>query len=195
MSKRVRPFGQLYLSLDDAGDAKASSNDMVRPRRKTGSGRSRVRYGRFGSSVALAEEGSEKRVRACLHCQKPVALPEWLSEEELELHLCSAECRKAWAEEQADPIVEVGTKSWTRGANWESQRARARERDGFACRSCGVTEEDLGRRLHVHHRIPYGHFRSNVEANKLEHLISLCPVCHGQLEAELRKELPLFSRA
>jgi 5-methylcytosine-specific restriction endonuclease McrA len=193
VSKRVRPFGQLYLSLDDGGEA-TSSDDVVRPRRKTGSSRSRVRYGRLGSRVAVGEEGSDRRVRACLHCQKPVALPQWLREEELQLHLCSAECRTAWAEEQADPTVEVGTKSWTRGGNWESQKTRARERDGFACRSCGVTEEDLGGRLHVHHRIPYGHFRSNVEANKLEHLISVCPVCHGQLEAELRKELPLFNR-
>jgi|TARA_B100000809_G_C15101062_1_gene516939 DEAD/DEAH box helicase domain-containing protein len=73
------------------------------------------------------------------------------------------------------------------------QARRARERDQFRCQSCGVTEEQLGGRLHVHHRIPFRRFRSNVEANKLEHLISVCPSCHQKEEAEIRRQLPLFS--
>ena len=193
MKERVRPVGQLSLPFDEtiAGE---DSDGVLRPRRKTLNRRAGARYGRRSRVRANLAEAGSGRLRACMQCQQPVELPEWLGEGELELYLCSAACRKAWAVEQADPIVEVGTKSWTRGANWESQKARARERDGFACRACGVSEEDLGGRLHVHHRIPYGHFRSNVEANKLEHLVSVCPACHGQLEAELRRELPLFSR-
>ena len=71
---------------------------------------------------------------------------------------------------------------------------KARERDAFTCRICGVTEEELGYRLDVHHTIPFRGFRSNVEANKLEHLICVCPACHQQLEAQVRRELPLFNQ-
>ena len=34
---------------------------------------------------------------------------------------------------------------------------------------------------------------SNVEANKLEHLISVCASCHQKEEAEIRRQLPLFT--
>jgi len=70
----------------------------------------------------------------------------------------------------------------------------ARQRDAYTCRVCGVTEEELGHRLAVHHTIPYRGFRSNVEANKLEHLICVCPACHQQVEAQVRRELPLFGQ-
>ena len=183
MSKRVQPFGQLSLPFSD--DKGASADGVVRPRRK------KNRSGSSGCSVG--RDGTDKWLRACLYCQKPVDFPEWLRGEGFKLLLCSSACRKAWAKEQVDPSVEVGTKSWTRGANWEQQKRLARDRDGYACRICGVTEEEIGSRLHVHHRIPYGSFRSNVEANKLEHLASVCPACHGQLDAALRRELPLFA--
>jgi DEAD/DEAH box helicase domain-containing protein len=53
----------------------------------------------------------------------------------------------------------------------------------------------LGRQLDVHHLIPYTSFKSNLEANKLENLVSLCPACHPKLEARLRRELPLFRQS
>ncbi|MBI2505585.1 MAG: HNH endonuclease [Candidatus Latescibacteria bacterium] len=58
-----------------------------------------------------------------------------------------------------------------------------------------MTEEELGRQLDVHHKIPYANFKSNLEANKLEHLTSVCPACHTKLEAQLRRELPLFRQS
>ena len=88
--------------------------------------------------------------------------------------------------------VELGGRPGRRGANWEIQARQARQRDGFRCQACGVTEEELGRQLDVHHKIPFSSFKSNLEANKLEHLVSLCPACHTKLEAQLRRELPLF---
>ena len=131
----------------------------------------------------------------CQHCGEPIEVPKWYRDRGLSLHYCSAECRVAWTRQQ--PSFEVVLQSGRpgRGANWEVQSLRARERDGFSCQVCGVTEEDLGRRLDVHHRIPFSRFRSNVEANKLEHLVSVCPACHQQLEAQLRRELPLFARS
>ena len=184
MIKRVRPFGQLSFSFTD--DEGASAGGVVRPRRKKNRSES--------SGRSVTRDGTHKWLRACLYCQKPVDFPEWLRDEGFNLLLCSGACRKAWAKEQVDPPVEIGTKSWTHGANWEQQKRLARDRDGYACRICRVTEEELRSRLHVHHHIPYGSFRSNVEANKLEHLISVCPSCHGQLDAALRRELPLFAK-
>lgn len=79
-----------------------------------------------------------------------------------------------------------------RGGNWKVQAARARERDGFRCRDCGVTEASLGRQLDVHHTTPVRLFASTVAANRLDNLVSVCASCHKRLEAKLRNELPLF---
>lgn len=78
------------------------------------------------------------------------------------------------------------------GANWESQRRKARRRDGFECLRCGITEkehkETVGTELSVHHRIPRREFRGDdgvldfEAANQLENLITLCASCHHQLE-------------
>ncbi|MFC1525511.1 HNH endonuclease [Candidatus Latescibacterota bacterium] len=130
----------------------------------------------------------------CQQCGGPIEVPDWYRDHGLSLHYCSSECRMEWARSQ--PTFEVRPQSRRgRGGNWEAQSRRARKRDGYACRICGVTEEELGRRLDVHHKIPYRGFRSNVEANKLEHLISVCPPCHQQVEAQVRRELPLFSQS
>ena len=112
------------------------------------------------------------------------------------MRTCGAACLSAWTRADADASAVRVTPSGggrRRGANWGEQADSARQRDGYACYQCGVTEEELGQRLQVHHRIPFRRFKTNVEANKLEHLVSVCSSCHGQLERQLRKELPLFS--
>ena len=108
------------------------------------------------------------------------------------LHFCNAQCRRNWAEEMPSFEVKLDGRPGRRGANWEVQARQARQRDGFRCQECGLSEEELGRQLDVHHKIPYSSFKSNLEANKLENLISVCPACHVKLEAQLRRDLPLF---
>ena len=130
--------------------------------------------------------------RSCAHCRKSVQVMDWYAEA-VELHYCGDACRRAWTSEQPDLQPKMGMPSHRRGANWAEQSNRARERDGYACRICGQSEEDLGRQLDVHHKIPYRNFRSNVEANQLENLITVCPSCHAKVEAQLRRDLPLFS--
>jgi predicted HNH restriction endonuclease len=75
------------------------------------------------------------------------------------------------------------------------QANRARERDGFRCQICGVTEEVLGRRLDVHHRIPARAYQDASESNQLGNLVAVCPACHKRLEERGRAELPLFEGA
>jgi DEAD/DEAH box helicase domain-containing protein len=70
------------------------------------------------------------------------------------------------------------------GPNWEIQRQRARQRDGYRCQVCGVEESE--RSHHVHHKTPFRLFTSYVHANVLENLITLCPECHKRVETAVR---------
>ena len=168
---------QLSLCLEDSGEHELS------PRLPAPS----MRRGRRKDQAP----GGEAQ---CQHCGALVPVPDWHRRSGLALHYCGPECRRAWVREQPSFEVRLDHKPRGRGANWEAQAVKARQRDAFTCRVCGVTEEELGHRLDVHHTIPYRGFRSNVEANKLEHLICVCPACHQQVEAQVRRELPLFGQ-
>ena len=129
----------------------------------------------------------------CHQCGDVFQLPGWFSAAGLEFQFCTSECRKAWTKGTEAATVELKARRDVRGANWKIQSRLARERDGFRCFECGVGEQELGRQLDVHHRIPFRRFKSNVEANKLEHLISLCASCHKRSEAQMQRDLPLFT--
>lgn len=153
---------------------------------------------RIPSGPISAGNGHSPRHRPslCLQCGKDLEVPDWFQDAELKVGLCSNSCRKAWTriDVLSEDSVQLDPSVRKRGANWTQQANRARQRDGYSCRLCGVSEEQLGRRLHVHHNIPFRSFRTNVEANRLEYLISVCSCCHGKLERQLRKELPLFAQ-
>lgn len=66
------------------------------------------------------------------------------------------------------------------GPNWRSQRRKARARDQYTCQDCGITEQEYGSELSVHHIIPFREFKGDwLRANKLSNLITLCEhPCH-----------------
>ncbi|MGB5058023.1 MAG: DEAD/DEAH box helicase [Candidatus Promineifilaceae bacterium] len=83
------------------------------------------------------------------------------------------------------------------GPNWQTQRQKALERDGYRCRMCGAAGKDPSgfpkpegsTMLHVHHIRPFREFsyvrgvnENYLDANKLENLSTLCPSCHRQAE-------------
>ncbi|MGB9640252.1 MAG: DEAD/DEAH box helicase [Anaerolineales bacterium] len=70
------------------------------------------------------------------------------------------------------------------GVGWARQKALARARDHYRCQICGVEETD--RSHDVHHKIPFRHFNSAEEANRLDNLITLCRNCHQKVETNLR---------
>ncbi len=70
------------------------------------------------------------------------------------------------------------------GPNWRQQRDLARQRDGYTCQVCGTVENE--RPHHVHHKTPFRTFPSFEQANRLENLVTLCPVCHHRVEAAVR---------
>ncbi|MBC7262143.1 MAG: DUF1998 domain-containing protein, partial [Chloroflexi bacterium] len=74
------------------------------------------------------------------------------------------------------------------GPNWATQRQRARKRDGYRCRHCGLLEAP-GHEHDVHHIRPFrtfdyrpGQNENYLAANDLSNLITLCPECHHRLE-------------
>jgi len=65
------------------------------------------------------------------------------------------------------------------GTNWDEQREKARERDGYACqvKGCGVPART------VHHIVPRRNFKGHMEdANDLSNLITVCDHHHNLIE-------------
>ena len=164
-------------------------------------------YGHRGSGVPVcpnqlqlrfpdaqrAYEGQKIAVR-CEQCGNPFGVPHWFARGKVRLHFCGKACLDAWTSvlpEDGNRLVLRGRPEY-RGGNWKVQTALARERDGFRCRNCGVTEETLRRQLDVHHKTPVRLFASAAAANRLDNLISVCASCHKRLEDRMADELPLF---
>ncbi|HET6445619.1 MAG TPA: Zn-binding domain-containing protein, partial [candidate division Zixibacteria bacterium] len=96
-----------------------------------------------------------------------------------------------FGEKLTDRLVEAGllVRPNEYGPNWQQQREKALERDGYKCRTCGA-EARPGHGLHVHHIRPfrdYSYLPGKNEAyrlaNEVENLVTLCPSCHRQAEA------------
>lgn len=110
-------------------------------------------------------------------------------------YFCSPSCKGAWLSEylsgDGSPRWKGGH-GWYYGPNWRRQRSRARERDGYECQACGLTdnehEERYGQELHVHHISRKEAFRGEdggldfEAANALENLVTLCYSCHARWE-------------
>lgn len=64
---------------------------------------------------------------------------------------------------------------WRMSYKWRQTREEIRERDGHACRSCGLSQSEHGTRLHVHHIEPVSD-----GGVKYDHrnLVTLCGECH-----------------
>jgi 5-methylcytosine-specific restriction endonuclease McrA len=97
---------------------------------------------------------------------------------------CSVECygehKSVLFSGEGNPLWKGGHPDY--GSEWASVSERVRERDGYRCQSCGVRQEDLPRKLDVHHVTPVRHFDSPNDANSDENLVSLCRSCHQKWE-------------
>lgn len=96
---------------------------------------------------------------------------------------CGDVCRLAWF---SKAFVGDASPQWLGGSivyygpSWRNARRLTRERDGYCCRECGVSEADLPERLSVAHVVPFRAFGldRHEEANDLTNLRSLCRQCH-----------------
>jgi len=113
-----------------------------------------------------------------------------LGEEPLDLPPTDLQTTGYWislSEETVTRLREAG--AWTNdpndyGPDWKSIREQVRKRDEYKCQVCGTPEST--RQHEVHHKIPFRAFTSREEANQLKNLITLCPSCHKQVEANVR---------
>lgn len=98
-------------------------------------------------------------------------------------HFCNNDCSSAWHVGENNPSWQGGGELYY-GPNWNQQRKRARQRDYHYCRICGVSENELGQALDVHHLIPFRKFgiENYGVANCLANLRCLCRKHHLAIE-------------
>lgn len=129
----------------------------------------------------------------CAQCGKALRRRQYklISQEH---QFCSRTCQHAW---QSENWIGENSPHWEGGAipgrdygpNWKQQAHAARQRDGYKCRVCGVSQKRLHRSLDVHHVRSFRQFgyirgQNNAykEANELTNLVSLCRLCHARVE-------------
>lgn len=126
-----------------------------------------------------------KRMHAlltCRQCGKTVEVRRHVVNDGKNKGFCSYACAAEWQKGENHSNWQGGHDKW-RGPNWKRQRYEARKRDNYTCQHCGVTEEQLGRPLDVHHITPWREFNGDYKtANRLSNLVSLCPSCHTSCE-------------
>jgi len=81
-----------------------------------------------------------------------------------------------------------------RGDGWDATRRRVLDRDGNACRFCGITNDEHKEKhdteLHAHHIIPKRDGGDDVDGN----LITVCCRCHRTLEETHGKAVAQIER-
>lgn len=105
---------------------------------------------------------------------------------------CSWECRNQWWKDTGKQAGDnnphwCGGFDYRRGFGWREVKRFVRKRDGYQCTKCGITEQELGRRLDVHHKTPYKNFENDHLANHPDNLVSLCKSCHMSEDRKQRK--------
>ena len=104
---------------------------------------------------------------------------------------CSYECRNnmyAGLEFKGDHVTHISEPINYYGPNWGEQRKKARLRDDNMCQMCGITNEETGYNMHVHHIKAFRTFNyipgvndNYLLANDLDNLVCLCANHHLSL--------------
>lgn len=131
----------------------------------------------------------------CAYCGKQITRVRAEVENRSEMFFCNTKCHGKWRSENKTGVNHPNWRGgWCPyyGPNWARQRIEARKRDNYHCQYCGKSEKANGKRLDVHHIVPFRKFKyvsgeneNYKEANKLSNLISLCVHCHKKAEAGL----------
>ena len=132
----------------------------------------------------MARWGTSHKVELpCSQCGKPVVRTRAQIDKRSKYGpFCSHGCYGKWRSEnltgEDSPSWKGGYTLDYGGSNWKRQRRRARKRDSYTCQGCGVTEQEWGYKLDVHHIVPYDLFDNPKEASRLDNLVTLCRQCH-----------------
>lgn len=153
-----------------------SKRVVTKPYTYTPEGRARL--------LANARKPKGKRVHhflTCLNCGEVFDDKNWGRPRRSGMTFCSLACCNAYRKGRNNPSWRGGYPGYY-GPNWRTLRRAAWERDGYACRRCGKTREEMGRRPDVHHIAPVGTFADPDEANTINNLICTCHACHMYIE-------------
>lgn len=126
---------------------------------------------------------AERVEKDCEQCGKPMTM----LQSKLDRgngRFCTRECLGSWLSEnvvgEQHHLWKEGETSYT--GEWLDVRANARKRDGHECKVCGMTREQNGQRLDVHHIRPVRDFEDPQDAHRLDNVVTLCRSCHGKVE-------------
>lgn len=99
---------------------------------------------------------------------------------------CNKVCARKFLSGENHPHWRGGHDA-NRGPAWLKLAASIRERDGHACRRCGRTQAENGRKLDVDHIVPWRLFNSAEIANQPSNLVSLCARFHRIKTAKMER--------
>lgn len=144
------------------------------------SGKNHPLYGKKRSKETIQKirKGVKKWLKENEHPRKGVSLLE-------KTRLKISEAHKGLQAGENHPNWKGGT--YIRNQKeWKEIRKKARKRDNFTCRRCGIKERELGQKLDVHHIVPL----NEGGRNDLSNLVTLCRSCHSLVEQNKEMEVP-----
>lgn len=137
-------------------------------------------------------ESQVKRIEVlCAYCGKPILATPSRIENHKNLY-CDVNCMALHYSEiysgENSFVWKGGKRHYT--GRWFDARDKARERDNYTCKRCGITEKEYGQELSVHHIKLYRDFEDKFEANQIDNLVCLCEPCHRFVhsKANINKE-------
>ena len=144
-----------------------------------------------GNPSGNAHPEYNSRAVHCAECGKTLIREAWRIKKFM-LQFCNRKCHGKWRSKnktaENHPRWRGGHRRYY-GPNWGRRSYEARKRDGHKCQICGKPESENGRKLSVHHKIPFVKFGYVLgqntlykQANKLRNLVSLCATCHQKVE-------------
>lgn len=138
-------------------------------------------------------QGGKVEVECCVCGDTKFVYPNQAESEDR--HFCHEKgCRYEWISEhhsgESHPFWKGGVQHGYPGG-WGKIRDEIKERDGYTCRACGVTQSEHQDRhgfgLDVHHIRPVSDFESAEDAHSSDNLVTACRSCHMKFEG-----MPVF---
>lgn len=179
-------YGHLRKQVEVICETCGNSFNVIQSREKTAKYCSRDCLGKANGKRAKVQLRKRVKVK-CTNCnaainKKPSEIKQW--------NFCNQECMAVYYV-RSGRFTGENNGAWQGGdinyygPNWIEQRRKTRERDNYTCQDCGVTEEEYGQELSVHHLIPFRMFTCYEEANRLENLVTSCEYpCHRRRHAD-----------
>jgi len=132
----------------------------------------------FLGTPSYAGEEFPRVETTCEHCGEAYTVLQTRFEQ-TPCRFCSHECLCAWMSES---MYEGERPPNVYNGGWYSVRHGALDRDDHECQRCGLSREEIGQEPDVHHIEPIRTFDDPQDAHTLDNVITLCRMCHRNVE-------------